>query len=177
MATGDRDPWPLYYGEDQGVLIDQRDPRLNPSGDGNIAAYGCAMMCCFATGHWVAGRSFPTAARILQLHEICVRKGFIGDECYVQDWEKTINTAAGMAMVAYEGGHSPPDFPLDPGWIVFDVWKQPKYGKHFVWRHPIRYDPLSSASHGLSWSRKRGTKVGRRAFKVLEAANRGWLTT
>lgn len=160
-APGPHDPWPLSG------RLDQRDPALAAVPD--IAPYGCAMMLCFASGAYLADRDPPDAAEVLAMHAAGVRDGLIGDECFIESWERVIDMAAGQHVVEYTDRHEPADFPLDPGWLVFDCWKRTdrNVGVHFTIRHPILYDPLGSAEPGLSWSRKLGQVVSRRAFRIV----------
>ena len=165
-APGLRDPWPLDG------RLDQRDPRLGPK----IARYGCAMLLCAAAGAWLQRRPPPGWEQVLTWWGEARHSGTIGDDCFIERWARAINDAAGELVVEYAGppgeppdSHDPPDYPLRPGELVFDCWRRQDVdvGEHFTWVHPVRYDPLGSAEPGLSWSRKLGVVVSRRAFRIV----------
>ena len=112
-----------------------------------------------------------TPCQIIALHDEATEQGILGEDCFVQDWDRMIDLAASRNAVKYLG-HKPADYPDSDGELVFDVWKRMdrNIGVHFTWTCPspgIQYDPLGSAEPGLSWSRKLGIVVSRRAFRIL----------
>ena len=161
-------PWPLLD------RLDQRDERM--AARPKIKPYGCAMMLCCEVGRYLKtdlhGEAPPyTPDEIIALRDEAIERGILGPDCFIQDWDRMIDLVAARNAVDYLG-HKSADYPFSSEEIVLDCWERQdrNVGKHFTWTHPsagIQYDPLGSAEPGLSWSRKLGIVVSRRAFRIL----------
>lgn len=174
---GPQEPWPLNG------RLDQRDERLKirPS----LSPYGCAFMIAAEVGRYLADPEHNPASplyidrwsplQIIAIFDEGVSRGFVREsDAYMEDWDDTINLAAGRRAVQQIGDpwHKPADYPYSPDEIVISCYERQDIdvGKHFCLEIPhaeIQYDPLSSAEPGLSWSRKLGIVVSKRAFRIL----------
>ena len=184
---GAQAPWPLvdsFLGE----RLDQRDPRM--SDEPQIKPYGCAMMLCLEAGRYLewlhkGGADDDDPKNTTYPDPITPIKamgffragrdslGVIREDCYITDWDKVMDFAAGYDAVDYIG-HVDDDYERLPEELVFDVWRRDGVeGVHFTWQHfdtqrdiGIQYDPLGSFQPGLSNTRHYGHLVSRRAFRI-----------
>ena len=142
-----------------------------------IGPYGCAFMCALEAGR-VLSRVPPNTPMItLARWRMATETGSLGDECYVEDWERLLRLCAPEFLqrgkISYLGRKRPSE--VEPSLSVLVIARghqpqRPRLGGHF-WlpKQPLiaePYDPLGSAEPGLSFTRQRGELLNLRVFRI-----------